>query len=105
MHHRHNDVGARMFWTGALAAATLVLGDARRRGPLASTSPSGIIDLSTLGKILVKGPDAGAFLDRLYPNRFSDLKVGRIRYGVLATTQVGSWTTARSRGSATTSST
>jgi sarcosine oxidase subunit alpha len=43
----------------------------------------GLIDVSTLGKILVKGPDAAAFLDRVYPNRFSDLKVGRTRYGVL----------------------
>ena len=43
----------------------------------------GLIDVSTLGKILVRGPEAGAFLDRVYPNRFSDLKVGRIRYGVL----------------------
>ena len=25
------------------------------------------------------------FLERLYPNRFGDLKVGRIRYGVLTT--------------------
>ena len=65
----------------------------------------GLIDVSTLGKLLVKGPDAGAFLDRLYPNRFSDLKVGRIRYGVLSATPAGSWTTARSHGSPTTSST
>src|SRR4029077_9167125 len=46
---------------------------------------AGVIDVSTLGKLLVKGPEAGAFLDRLYPNRFADLKVGRIRYGVLTT--------------------
>jgi sarcosine oxidase, subunit alpha len=31
----------------------------------------------------VRGPDAGEFLDRLYPNRFSNLKPGRIRYGVI----------------------
>ena len=31
----------------------------------------------------MQGPDAGAFLDRLYPNRFSNLKPGRIRYGVM----------------------
>ena len=43
----------------------------------------GLIDVSTLGKILVTGRDAAAFLDRVYPNRFSDLRVGRIRYGVL----------------------
>jgi sarcosine oxidase subunit alpha len=45
----------------------------------------GVIDVSTLGKLVVEGPDAAALLDRLYPNRFSDLAVGRIRYGVLTT--------------------
>ncbi|MFP5343895.1 MAG: 2Fe-2S iron-sulfur cluster-binding protein [Candidatus Limnocylindria bacterium] len=40
----------------------------------------GLIDVSTLGKLDVRGRDAGAFLDWLHPNRFSDLKVGRIRY-------------------------
>jgi sarcosine oxidase, subunit alpha len=29
----------------------------------------GILDASTLGKIIVKGPDAGRFLDMLYTNR------------------------------------
>ncbi len=32
-----------------------------------------------------RGPDAAALLERLYPNRFADLKPGRIRYGVLTT--------------------
>ena len=45
----------------------------------------GVIDVSTLGKILVEGPGAAELLDRLYPNRFTDLKPGRIRYGVLTT--------------------
>jgi sarcosine oxidase, subunit alpha len=40
----------------------------------------GLIDVSTLGKLDVRGRDAAAFLDWLHPNRFSDLKVGRIRY-------------------------
>jgi sarcosine oxidase, subunit alpha len=43
----------------------------------------GLIDVSTLGKLIVRGQEAGAFLDRLYPNRISSLAVGRIRYGVL----------------------
>jgi sarcosine oxidase subunit alpha len=43
----------------------------------------GVIDVSTLGKLLVEGPDAVALLERLYPNRFGDMKPGRIRYGVL----------------------
>ena len=44
---------------------------------------AGLIDVSTLGKLIVSGPEAGAFLNRLYPNRFDNLKPGRIRYGVL----------------------
>ncbi|HWD05241.1 MAG TPA: 2Fe-2S iron-sulfur cluster-binding protein [Amycolatopsis sp.] len=42
-----------------------------------------LMDGSTLGKIDVQGPDAAAFLDLLYTNMMSSLKVGRIRYGVM----------------------
>ena len=51
---------------------------------LAVNRAAGLIDVSTLGKLLVRGPEAGEFLDRLYPNRFSNLKPGRIRYGVIS---------------------
>jgi sarcosine oxidase, subunit alpha len=44
-----------------------------------------VIDVSTLGKLVVEGPDAAELLERLYPNRFADLKQGRIRYGVVTT--------------------
>ena len=43
----------------------------------------GIIDVGTLGKLEVVGHDAGQLLDRLYTHRFSDLPVGRIRYGLM----------------------
>jgi sarcosine oxidase, subunit alpha len=43
----------------------------------------GIIDATTLGKIEVVGPDAAAFLDRMYSNAMSTLRVGRIRYGLM----------------------
>ncbi|MEL7106204.1 MAG: sarcosine oxidase subunit alpha family protein [Pseudomonadota bacterium] len=43
----------------------------------------GLLDASTLGKILVKGPDAGRFLDMLYTGRISTLKPGRCRYGLM----------------------
>ena len=43
----------------------------------------GLLDASTLGKILVKGPDAAKFLDLLYTNMMSTLKVGRCRYGLM----------------------
>ena len=45
----------------------------------------GMLDASTLGKIIVKGPDAGQFLDMLYTNMMSTLKVGKCRYGLMCT--------------------
>ena len=42
-----------------------------------------LMDGSTLGKIDVRGPDAGIFLDRIYTNLISSLKVGSVRYGVM----------------------
>jgi sarcosine oxidase, subunit alpha len=83
IHHRHKEMGARMMWTGTW------------RRPYSYGDPEGevqavhhalgLIDVSTLGKLLVTGRESAAFLERLYPNRFGDMKVGRIRYGVLGT--------------------
>ncbi|MFC3691537.1 sarcosine oxidase subunit alpha family protein [Chenggangzhangella methanolivorans] len=42
----------------------------------------GVYDASTLGKIDVQGPDAGAFLDRVYTSAFSKMPVGKARYGL-----------------------
>ncbi|PKP73298.1 MAG: sarcosine oxidase subunit alpha family protein [Alphaproteobacteria bacterium HGW-Alphaproteobacteria-6] len=43
----------------------------------------GLLDASTLGKILVKGPDAGRLLDMLYTGVMSSLPVGKCRYGLM----------------------
>jgi sarcosine oxidase, subunit alpha len=43
----------------------------------------GLLDASTLGKLIVKGPDAGRFLDMLYTNVMSTLPVGKCRYGLM----------------------
>lgn len=43
----------------------------------------GIIDVGTLGKIEVSGPDAGAFLERVYTGKFANLKVGSTRYALM----------------------
>lgn len=42
-----------------------------------------LMDGSTLGKIDVRGPDAAVFLDRVYTNVMSSLKIGSVRYGVM----------------------
>ncbi|MEL6235269.1 MAG: 2Fe-2S iron-sulfur cluster-binding protein, partial [Pseudomonadota bacterium] len=58
---------------------------ALRREVLAVREDVGLLDASTLGKVLVKGPDAPAFLDRIYTNMMSSLKPGRCRYGLMLT--------------------
>ncbi len=40
-------------------------------------------DVSTLGKLLVSGPDAVELLERLYPTTVADIRVGRSRYVLL----------------------
>ncbi|MGA5358462.1 sarcosine oxidase subunit alpha family protein [Streptomyces purpurascens] len=41
------------------------------------------MDASTLGKIEIRGADAGEFLNRVYTNAFKKLKPGMARYGVM----------------------
>ena len=43
----------------------------------------GICDVTTLGKIDIKGPDAAEFLNRVYTNGWSKLSIGKARYGVM----------------------
>jgi glycine cleavage system aminomethyltransferase T len=40
-------------------------------------------DVSTLGKVVVSGPDVVEFLERLYPCHVADIKPGRSRYALL----------------------
>ena len=53
------------------------------REVLAVRGQVGLLDASTLGKLLVKGSDAGRFLDMLYTNVMSSLPVGKCRYGLM----------------------
>ena len=43
----------------------------------------GMVDVSTLGKIDVQGPDAAEFLNRVYVNGWKSLQVGKARYGLM----------------------
>ncbi|MCF1709623.1 sarcosine oxidase subunit alpha family protein [Tabrizicola sp. J26] len=57
--------------------------DAVKREVLNVRKGIGLLDASTLGKIIVKGPDAGKFLDMLYTGVMSTLPVGKCRYGLM----------------------
>ena len=81
LHDRHRDRSADVRWAGDWRRA-YHYGDPQAEARAVQTS-AGLIDVSTLGKLLVRGPDAGELLDRMYPNRMSSLTAGRIRYGVM----------------------
>ncbi len=78
---RHRELGGSIRWAGDWRRA-YDYGDVEGE-VMAVHEDAALIDVSTLGKLIVRGPDAGELLDRLYPNRMSTLKPGRVRYGVL----------------------
>ena len=45
----------------------------------------GIIDVTPLGKLDLRGPDVPRLLNLLYVNKWSRLEIGRTRYGVMCT--------------------
>jgi sarcosine oxidase, subunit alpha len=81
IHARHREAGATIRWAGDWRRA-YDYGDPTAEA-LAVQDAAGLIDVSTLGKLIVRGPEAGELLDRLYPNAMSSIQPGRIRYGVL----------------------
>jgi sarcosine oxidase subunit alpha len=81
IHGRPRELGANVQWAGDWRRA-YDYGDPEGEA-LTVHRTAGLIDVSTLGKLLVRGPDAGLLLDRLYPNRLSNLAAERIRYGVI----------------------
>jgi sarcosine oxidase, subunit alpha len=84
IHFRHEEAGAQIMWAGPWQRP-YAYGEKPEEEVREVHESLGVIDVSTLGKLLVEGVDAAALLERLYPNRFSDLNPGRIRYGVLTT--------------------
>jgi sarcosine oxidase, subunit alpha len=83
LHGRHIADGASMVWTGPWRRPDHY-GDAQAEID-AVHSGAGIMDVSTLGKLLVSGPDAQRFLDGVFPNRIVTLAVGRVRYVIFNT--------------------
>ncbi len=81
MHDRHVAAGATFMWAGDWRRAHhYTTPDDEVR---AVRNGVGLIDVSSLGKFRIDGPDAVQVLERLYPNRFADLATGKVRYGVM----------------------
>ena len=81
IHRKHVELGARMVDLGPWRRAHSY--EAPQDEARAVRERVGIIDVSSLGKLDVRGADAHALLDKVYTHRFSDLRAGRVRYGVL----------------------
>ena len=83
MHHRHLEAGAQMMTVGAWWRP-VCYGDSRiecsQSESLAIRHNVGLIDVSTLGKIEIRGADAAEFLDRLYTLPHLKQVVGMTRY-------------------------
>jgi sarcosine oxidase subunit alpha len=87
LHDWHERAGATFVKIGTLLRPLVYGGDASWGAVLqearAVRRSVGLTDMSSLGKIDVRGPDAATFLDRVYANTFSTLPVGRARYGLM----------------------
>ena len=89
MHGWHLEHGAEMVAAGAWLRPRVYYREgesfftASMREARAVRRSVGMVDVTTLGKIDVLGPDAAEFLNRVYVNGFAKLPVGRARYGVM----------------------
>ncbi|MCC0028818.1 MAG: sarcosine oxidase subunit alpha family protein [Brucellaceae bacterium] len=85
----HEEAGAIFqnvgIWRRAAAypVGTETFAEAANREAANVRANAGMCDVSTLGKILVQGPDAGTLVDLVYTNLMSSLPVGKARYGFM----------------------
>jgi len=86
---RHESAGAVFMQAGAwLRPEYYGAAGVTREGAIAAEVHAvrtgvALIDVGTLGKMEVFGPDAGEFLERIYVGRYSNMKVGATRYAVM----------------------
>ena len=89
LHARHEAAGATFMHAGVwlrpayYATAGKTRDEAIANEVAAVRGRAGMIDVSTLGKLEISGPDAGAFIERMYTAKFAKLKTGATRYLVM----------------------
>lgn len=88
MHRRHLDAGAKMMPAG-IWQRPAYYGKASERDKIMQAealhvrNKVGIIDVSTLGGLDIRGPDAAELLNRMYTFAFIKQPVGRSRYALM----------------------
>jgi len=86
IHHRHIEAGAQMLQAGAWYRPAYYGDDperAIREEVLQVRQSVGLIDVSTLGGIEVRGPDAAEFLNRVYTFAYMKQAPGTVRYALM----------------------
>jgi sarcosine oxidase subunit alpha len=89
MHYRHIEAGAEMLQAGAWYRPAFYRSKGRDSQACIDAEVSnvrnnvGLVDVSTLGGIEVRGADAGEFLNRFYTFGFIKQPVGKARYALL----------------------
>ncbi|MAD44946.1 MAG: aminomethyltransferase [Oceanospirillaceae bacterium] len=92
MHHRHVELGAKMIPAGSWQRPAFYGAAENRLECIAKEAHAvrnkvAVIDVSTLGGIELRGPDAAEFMNRIYTFGFLKQAVGRTRYAVLTNEQ------------------
>ena len=83
MHYKHDESGCVWMDMGEWKRPHRYANGSVEQEYRAVRERVGIIDVGTLGKLDVKGKDAPQLLDKVYANRLSDLRAGRVRYSVI----------------------
>lgn len=84
-HRRHIEAGAKMTPVGAWWRPLYYGAEAQREAIISDEvrlvrERVGMLDVSTLGKIELRGPDAGLLLDRFCSMSYAKQPVGKVRY-------------------------
>ncbi|WP_078120318.1 2Fe-2S iron-sulfur cluster-binding protein [Thiosocius teredinicola] len=88
MHHRHVELGAKMVPAGSWQRPAFY-GLEQDRDNLIQQEAThvrtkvGLIDVSTLGGIEIRGVDAAEFMNRIYTAGFLQQPLGKTRYGIV----------------------
>jgi len=89
LHARHDGLGAVWMQAGVWLRPEYYAVPGKRKSEIvreeakAVRAGVGIIDVGTLGKMELYGPDAGEFLERIYTAKFANMKPGTTRYAVM----------------------
>ncbi|MEO8630985.1 MAG: 2Fe-2S iron-sulfur cluster-binding protein, partial [Betaproteobacteria bacterium] len=89
LHARHQQADAKFMEAGVWLRPEYYGRDGKHKPDLvideamAVRNSVGLIDVGTLGKLAVIGPDAAELLERMYTGRFKNLKVGMTRYALM----------------------